>query len=35
VGARIDIHMGSAVALALDMKKAHFFDPETENRIKK
>jgi multiple sugar transport system ATP-binding protein len=34
VGARIDIHMGSDIELALDMNKAHFFDPETENRIK-
>jgi multiple sugar transport system ATP-binding protein len=35
VGARVDIHMGDDIELALDMKKCHFFDPETELRIKK
>ncbi|HOA78185.1 MAG: sn-glycerol-3-phosphate ABC transporter ATP-binding protein UgpC [Bacilli bacterium] len=35
IGARIDIHMGDELELALDMNKCHFFDPETELRIKK
>jgi len=35
VNARIDIHMGDELELALDMEKCHFFDPETEQRIKK
>jgi len=35
VNARIDIHMGDDIELALDMNKCHFFDPETEQRIKK
>lgn len=35
VGARVDIHMGDAMELALDMNKSHFFDPETEKRIRK
>jgi len=35
VGARVDIHMDDAIELALDMNKCHFFDPETEKRIKK
>jgi len=35
VDARTDIHMGDDIVLALDMKKAHFFDPETELRITK
>jgi multiple sugar transport system ATP-binding protein len=35
VGARVDIHMGDEVELAFDMNKCHFFDPETEQRIKK
>lgn len=35
VGARVDIHMGDEIELAFDMNKCHFFDPETELRIKK
>ncbi|HHX00118.1 MAG TPA: sn-glycerol-3-phosphate ABC transporter ATP-binding protein UgpC [Acholeplasmataceae bacterium] len=35
VPARVDIHMGDEVVLAFDMEKAHFFDIETEQRIKK
>jgi len=35
VGARVDIHMGDDIELALSMDKCHFFDPETEQRIKK
>ena len=35
VDARVDIHMGDEVELAFDMNKAHFFDIETEQRIKK
>ena len=35
VAARIDIHMGDELQLAFDMPKAHFFDIETEQRIKK
>jgi multiple sugar transport system ATP-binding protein len=35
VGARVDIHMGDEIELALDMSKSHFFDPETEQRIVK
>ncbi|MDD2681325.1 MAG: sn-glycerol-3-phosphate ABC transporter ATP-binding protein UgpC [Bacilli bacterium] len=35
VDARIDLRMGDEVELALNMKKAHFFDPETELRLKK
>ncbi|NLD25985.1 MAG: sn-glycerol-3-phosphate ABC transporter ATP-binding protein UgpC [Acholeplasmataceae bacterium] len=35
VSARVDIHMGDDIELAFDMKKCHFFDPETEQRIKK
>ena len=35
VDARTDIHMGDDIVLAIDMRKAHFFDPETEQRIKK
>ena len=35
VGARIDIHMNDEVELAFNMNKCHFFDPETEQRIKR
>jgi len=35
VNARVDVHMGDEVVLAFDMNKCHFFDPETELRIKK
>ena len=35
VGARVDLHMGDEVQLAFNMEKAHFFDPETEQRIKR
>lgn len=35
VDARIDIHMGDEIELAFDMNKSHFFDIETEQRIKK
>ena len=35
VGARVDIHMGDDIELAMNMEKCHFFDPETEQRIKK
>ncbi|MDD4000765.1 MAG: TOBE domain-containing protein, partial [Bacilli bacterium] len=34
VSARVDIHMDDDIRLALDMNKCHFFDPETELRIK-
>ena len=35
VGARVDLHMGDEIELAFNMEKAHFFDPETEMRIKR
>lgn len=35
VNARVDVHMGDEIDLAFDMNKCHFFDPETELRIKK
>lgn len=35
VPARADIHMGDMIKLAFNMEKCHFFDPETELRIKK
>lgn len=35
VKARVDIHMGDDVEMALAMDKCHFFDPETEQRLKK
>lgn len=35
VPARIDIHTNDTIKLMLNMNKCHFFDPETENRIKK
>jgi len=35
VPARVDLHMGDEVVLAFDMNKVHFFDIETEKRIKK
>jgi len=35
VAARVDIHMGDDIEMALYMEKCHFFDPETEQRIKK
>ncbi len=33
VGARSDLHIGDEIELAINMEKAHFFDPETELRI--
>jgi len=35
VPARTDIHIGDTIELAFDMNKVHFFDPETELRLKK
>jgi len=35
VKARVDIHMGDDIEMALAMDKSHFFDPETEQRVKK
>ena len=35
VNARTDIHMGDDIEVAFDMNKCHFFDPETELRIKR
>lgn len=35
VNARTDIHIGDDIELAFDMNKVHFFDPETELRLKK
>lgn len=35
VDARVDVHMNDDIELAFDMNKCHFFDPETELRIKK
>ncbi|MFH5881992.1 MAG: ABC transporter ATP-binding protein [Candidatus Izemoplasmataceae bacterium] len=34
VDARTDIHIGDKIKLAFDMNKCHFFDPETEERIR-
>jgi multiple sugar transport system ATP-binding protein len=35
VPARIDIHTNDQMKLMLNMNKCHFFDPETENRIRR
>ena len=35
VNARTDISIGDTIELAFDMNKVHFFDPETELRLKK
>lgn len=35
VPARVDIHTNDTMKLMLNMNKCHFFDPETENRIKR
>ena len=35
VTARIDIHTNDNIKLMLNMNKCHFFNPETENRIKR
>ncbi len=35
VPARVDVHMGDTIRLALNMNKCHFFDPETQVRIKR
>ena len=35
ITARDDIHMGDQIKLQFEMSKCHFFDPETELRIKK
>ncbi|MFP4479113.1 MAG: ABC transporter ATP-binding protein [Candidatus Izemoplasmatales bacterium] len=35
IDARADIQIGDDLYLALNMEKAHFFDPETKQRIKK
>ena len=34
VNARDDIHIGDSIELAFDLEKVHFFDPETELRLK-
>lgn len=34
VNARTDIHIGDELELAFDMNKVHFFDPESELRLK-
>jgi len=34
VNARDDLHIGDDVELAFDLEKVHFFDPETELRLK-
>ncbi len=34
VNARDDLHIGDDIELAFDLKKVHFFDPETELRLK-
>jgi multiple sugar transport system ATP-binding protein len=34
VSARDDIHIGDKIELAFDMTRVHFFDPETELRLK-
>ena len=35
VPARVDVYMGDTIRLALNMNKCHFFDPETQVRIKR
>jgi len=35
VAARVDIHMGDEIVLGFNTEKCHFFDPETEQRIKR
>ncbi|MFA7367542.1 MAG: sn-glycerol-3-phosphate ABC transporter ATP-binding protein UgpC [Bacilli bacterium] len=35
VNARVDVHMNDDIQLAFDMNKCHFFDMETDLRIKK
>ena len=35
VPARIDIHTNDMIKLMINMNKCHFFDPETEKRIKR
>ena len=35
VPARVDVHMGDTIKLALNMNKCHFFDPESQVRIKR
>ena len=35
VDARVDLHMNDEVELCFNMEKCHFFDPETELRIKR
>ena len=35
VNARVDVHMNDDILLAFDMNKCHFFDIETDLRIKK
>ena len=35
VDARVDLRMDDSVELAFNMEKCHFFDPETEQRIKR
>lgn len=35
VAARVDIHMGDTVKLAVNMNKCHFFDPETQIRLRR
>ncbi len=35
VPARADVHMGDTIKLAFNMEKCHFFDIETEERIRK
>ena len=34
VKARTDVHTNDMFTMSLDMNKCHFFDPETELRIK-
>ena len=35
VPARVDVHMGDTIRLALNMNKCHFFDPESQLRLKR
>ena len=35
VDARVDLRMNDEVELCFNMEKCHFFDPETELRIKR
>ena len=35
VKARVDVHTNDMFTMALDMSKCHFFDPETEQRIRR